>query len=160
MDTISLVIGLGLFVLFMFPIVYVLVKQSSKERKQEKALQKIAADNNYQLDVMNIYGTLALALDTKNKKLIRIEEGPHAATEIIDLNEVSKVNLSKHSENMIINKVRKDRIRKLSLDLQNKEKLISEIIFYNEEDEDDTDAEIRLNDARKWDDLLHKALVY
>lgn len=160
MDTISLIIGLGLFALFMFPIVYVLIKQNSKERKQEKALQKIALDNNLELDVVNIYGTLALALDTKNKKLIRIEEGPHAAIEIIDLNQVSKVNLSKKSENMIINKVRKDRIRKLSLDLQNQETLISEIIFYNEEDEDDTDAEIRLNDARKWDDLLHKALVY
>ena len=160
MDTISLVIGLGLFVLFMFPIVYVLLQQNSKERRQQKALQKIASENNLELDVINIYGTLALGLDTKNKKLIHIEEGPHAANEIIDLNQISNVSISKKSENMVINKVRKDRIRKLSLDLQNKEILISEIIFYNEEDEDDFDAEIRLNDARKWDDLLHKALVY
>lgn len=40
MDITSLIIGLGLFVLFMFPIVYVLVKQNSKERKQAKALKK------------------------------------------------------------------------------------------------------------------------
>lgn len=39
MDITSLIIGLGLFVLFMFPIVYVLVKQNSKERKQAKALK-------------------------------------------------------------------------------------------------------------------------
>ena len=63
-----------MFVLFMFPIVYVLVKQNSKERKQAKALKKIAAENQLELDVINIYGSLALGLDTRNKRLIRIEE--------------------------------------------------------------------------------------
>lgn len=61
---------------------------------------------------------------------------------------------------MVINKIKKDRIQKLSLDLQNGQQQVSEIIFYSEEDEDDIDAEIRLNDARKWDDLLRKAMVY
>ncbi|APU68032.1 MULTISPECIES: hypothetical protein [Christiangramia] len=160
MDITSLIIGLGLFVLFMFPIVYVLVKQNSKERKQAKALKKIAAENQLELDVINIYGSLALGLDTRNKRLIRIEEGAHEATEVIDLTAVSSVNLSKKSENMVINKIKKDRIQKLSLDLQNGQQQVSEIIFYSEEDEDDIDAEIRLNDARKWDDLLRKAMVY
>ncbi|MEE2772768.1 MAG: hypothetical protein VX712_11170 [Bacteroidota bacterium] len=160
MDITSLIIGLGLFVLFMFPIVYVLVKQNSKERKQAKALKKIAAENQLELDVINIYGSLALGLDTRNKRLIRIEEGVHEATEVIDLTAVSSVNLSKKSENMVINKIKKDRIQKLSLDLQNGQQQVSEIIFYSEEDEDDIDAEIRLNDARKWDDLLRKAMVY
>ncbi|MEO2128747.1 MAG: hypothetical protein ABGW91_11315 [Christiangramia sp.] len=160
MDITSLIIGLGLFVLFMFPIVYVLVKQNSKERKQAKALKKIAAENQLELDVINIYGSLALGLDTRNKRLIRIEEGAHEATEVIDLTTVSSVNLSKKSENIVINKIKKDRIQKLSLDLQNGQQQVSEIIFYSEEDEDDIDAEIRLNDARKWDDLLRKAMVY
>lgn len=96
MDITSLIIGLGLFVLFMFPIVYVLVKQNSKERKQAKALKKIAAENQLELDVINIYGSLALGLDTRNKRLIRIEEGAHEATEVIDLTAVSSVNLSKN----------------------------------------------------------------
>ncbi|MAM17622.1 MAG: hypothetical protein CME35_01470, partial [Gramella sp.] len=82
------------------------------------------------------------------------------ATEVIDLTTVSSVNLSKKSENIVINKIKKDRIQKLSLDLQNGQQQVSEIIFYSEEDEDDIDAEIRLNDARKWDDLLRKAMVY
>lgn len=110
--------------------------------------------------MINIYGSLALGLDTRNKRLIRIEEGAHEATEVIDLTAVSSVNLSKKSENMVINKIKKDRIQKLSLDLQNGQQQVSEIIFYSEEDEDDIDAEIRLNDARKWDDLLRKAMVY
>ena len=70
------------------------------------------------------------------------------------------MSLNLTSQEKKINKIKKDRIQKLSLDLQNGQQQVSEIIFYSEEDEDDIDAEIRLNDARKWDDLLRKAMVY
>lgn len=158
MDKSSLMIGTLLFVVFMFPIIFALVKQKSKESKNKKALDKIASDNGLKLDRFETYGHLSLGLDSSAKKLIVIDPLVIEQPEVIDLKNVSRINISKTLQP---GDRTKERIIHLGLEISDKtSEKTTEIIFYDEDDYESTDAEIRLIAARKWDEILQKNLVY
>lgn len=161
MDKSSLMIGIFLFAAFMFPIFYVLIKQHSKERKHRNFLKKIATEHNLNLDKSESYGNLSLGLDTTAKQLLIVDFKEEADYDIIDLKEVGEIKILKKLLPGSYSRTKKEKIVHLSLSLENhKAAKITEITFYDEDDEDSTDADIRLNQAKQWDDLLHKNLAF
>ncbi|PTX45110.1 hypothetical protein C8P64_1100 [Christiangramia gaetbulicola] len=157
MDKSSLMIGTLLFVIFMFPIIYVLRKQKSIEAKQKKALNTIAGKHGLKLDKFETIGHLSLGLDSSNKILVAIDPKMEIDHLVIDLKKVSKVNISKNTLRVDSNK---ERIIHLGLQLaeQNSSK-VTELVFYDEEDYESTDADIRLHEAKKWDEIIHKNMA-
>ncbi|AVR44898.1 hypothetical protein C7S20_06245 [Christiangramia fulva] len=144
----------------MFPILYVLIKQNSNEKKHNKFLQKIAEEHRLKFDKTGTYGPLSLGLDTNNKKLVVVEFRGSADYDIFDLKDVKNVKITKKMLPAGYSASKKERIIYLSLDLENKyASKITGITFYDEEDEESIDADIRLNDAKIWDTLIHKNLA-
>lgn len=159
MDNSSLMIGLLLLALFVIPVVYVLVKQNSKERKQQGLIKKVAAENNLNLNRLESYGNLSLGLDSKAKKLLISDFKEGFQHDIIDLKKVDQIKLSKKLLPDTYSKSKKEKIIHLSLCIEMSASQIKEITFYDEDDEQYNDADIKLNDARKWDDILNKSMV-
>jgi len=157
MDKSSITIGTLLFVIFMFPIFYVLLNQKSRERKFKSELNKLASENRLKIDQFESFGHLSLGLDSINKKLLVIESDAKIAHKIIDLNHVSQVNLEKKT---LKAGASKERIVHLGLEIFNKSSAdTTEILFYDEDDYESTDADIRLHTARRWDELIQKNLA-
>ncbi|MDX1761559.1 MAG: hypothetical protein R3218_05340 [Christiangramia sp.] len=161
MDLNSLSIGLLLFAVFMFPIIYVLNMQRSKENRTKRNLHSIASKNDLKLDKMETFGHLSLGLDSNAKKLIVLEFEDLEKAKLIDLKEVDQVRIAKTLENAGSGRnTQKEKLVHIALELAGKKQhKLAEITFYDEEDYDSTDAEIRLNEAKKWDELLHKNLA-
>ena len=150
-------IGTLLFFIFMFPIMYVLLNQRSKQAKLKKELNALAAANELKLDKFETFGNLTLALDSSKKMLLVIDPKMAVDREVIDLKKISQVRITK---NTLREPTRKERIIHLGLELADCDSAkITEIVFYDEEDYDSIDAEIRLNEARRWDDLLQRNLA-
>ncbi|WP_156888583.1 hypothetical protein [Christiangramia echinicola] len=157
MDKSSLMIGTMLFFIFMFPIIYVLLNQRSKEAKLKKELIELASTNDLKLDKFETLGHLTLGLDSTKKMLLVLDPKMDVDRRVIDLKEISQVRITK---NTLREQSKKERIIHLGLELADRDtSKITEIIFYDEDDHDSTDAEIRLNEAKRWDDLLQKNLA-
>jgi hypothetical protein len=158
MDKSSLIIGTLLLVVFMFPIFYMLYQQKAKELKTKKILEKTASENQLKLDKFETYGHLSLGLDSTARKLMIFDLKVSLEPQVIDLKKMSKVYLSSILQP---GRPAKEKIIHLGLQLEEIDtSKITEIIFYDEEDPESIDAEIRLNQARKWDELLQKNLAF
>lgn len=154
MDKYSILIGTLLFALFMFPIFYVIYIQKSKEASIRKTLNRAARENQLNLDKFETFGHLSLALDSNAKKLLVFDSKESSEPKLIDLRKVSNIQLSKI---LHPGRSKKERIIHLGLqiaDIGNSS--ITEIIFYDEDDYESTDADIRLNNALKWDELIKR----
>ncbi|MFV8225275.1 hypothetical protein [Christiangramia aquimixticola] len=161
MDKISILLGVLMLILFLFPIVYVLIQQKAKETRTKKLLSQAALENNIKLDSIEIIGHLSLGLDSTTKKLVVIEFKDPVKTRIIDLKEIQELKINKRFESYMQGESRKEKIIHLSLEFISKNPAqITEIAFYDEEELDSTDAAISLNNARRWDEILQKNMAY
>ena len=155
MDTVSTLIGLGLLALFMLPIFYLIWQQNNKEKNRLKNLKKISAENNLTTDTVEISANLLLGLDSKANKLIIIEPANNMQHRVLDLNKIknSKVNSHPFPENQKL-------IKSISLDLseENKNQKPTEIIFYDEDDNENNNASERLIAAQKWQHIISAKL--
>lgn len=160
MDNSSLIIGMLLFLAFTGPIGYIILKQKAQEASIRKNLNAIASANNINLDKMETFGHLSLGLDSSQKKLVILEYSNLENAKVIDLKKVDQVKIAKRLETVYSGETKKEKIIHLALELAGeKQSKLAEITFYDEDDMDSTDADIRLNDAKKWDDLLQKNLA-
>lgn len=158
MDKFSIMIGTVLLIVFMFPIIYVLVKQKSKEAKLKNEVKTLASQHGLNIDRFETFGHLSLGLDSNNKKLVVLDPKTEIDHEIIDLKKVNKINLAKR---ILKDENRKEHIIHLGLEILERDSArLTEIVFYDEDDYESTDAEIRLHEAQKWDDILQKNLAF
>ena len=135
MDKTSLIIGMLLFLAFMSPIAYVLLKQKSQEAGNRKNLNKIALANNLSLDKMETIGHLSLGLDSNLKKLIVLEYSSLETAKVVDLKKVDQVRIAKRLETDHSGKIKKEKIIHLALELAGKKQSnLAEITFYDEDD--------------------------
>lgn len=155
MDTVSTLIGLGLLAVFMLPIFYLIWQQNNKEKNRLKNLKKISAENNLTTDTVEISANLLLGLDSKANKLLIIEPTNNMQHRVLDLNKIknSKVNSHPFPENQKL-------IKSVSLDLieDNKNQKPTEIIFYDEDDNENNNASERLIAAQKWQRIISAKL--
>tara|TARA_B100002049_G_scaffold22060_1_gene14819 strand:- start:1941 stop:2414 length:474 start_codon:yes stop_codon:yes gene_type:complete len=155
MDTVSTLIGLGLLAVFMLPIFYLIWQQNNKERNRLKNLKKIRAENNLTTDTVEISANLLLGLDSKANKLLIIEPANNMQHRVLDLTRIknSKVNSHPFQENHKL-------IKSVSLDLTEDSKIQkpTEIIFYDEDDNENNNASERLVAAQKWQRIISAKL--
>ena len=155
MDTISTLIGLGLLAVFMLPILYLIWQQNNKEKNRLNELKKISIENNLTTDTVEISANLLLGLDSKANKLLIIEPANNMQHRVLDLNKIknSKVNSHPFPENQKL-------IKSVSLDLseENRNQKPTEIIFYDEDDNENNSASERLIAAQKWQRIISTKL--
>ena len=155
MDTVSTLIGLGLLAVFMMPILYLIWQQNNKEKNKLNKLKKISAENNLTTDTVEVSANLLLGLDSKANKLLIIEPANNMQHRVLDLNKIkdSKVNSHPFPENQKL-------IKSVSLDLseKNKDQKPTEIIFYDEDDNENNNASERLIAAQKWQRIISAKL--
>ncbi len=156
MEKESVIIGLGLFFLFMGPILYIIFKQSAKDRGRLKHLKKICSEHHMDPTHFEISNTLLLGLDEKAKKMIVLEPQNEMKYEVIALDELDRSQVSKKTFTEPHSKKSKDRVVHVSLDLvwNHGTDKTKDIIFYDEEDNDSLDPEARLFIAQKWDRMI------
>jgi len=161
MDKISLIIGIALFAAFIFPIAYILIKQKSEQNKNSKLITVIVSKHNLKLHKTETFGHISLGLDSSQKKLIILEYRDTQNPKIIDLTKVDNIKIAKKLETSFSGDIKKEKIVHLALEFAGKKQSkLAEITFYDEDDYDSTDPEIRLNEAGKWDDILQKNLSF
>ncbi|MBZ9730432.1 hypothetical protein LB467_12120 [Salegentibacter sp. JZCK2] len=155
MDTASTLIGLGLLALFVLPILLLIWQQNTNEKNRLKTLKEIGSKNNLDTDTVEVSATLFLGLDSKSKKLLVIEPNNNMQHRVLDLLEIknTKVSTLQLAEN-------RNYIRRISLDLSgnSQDKKLSEIIFYDEDDNENNNASERLIAANRWNQIITEKL--
>lgn len=155
MDTASTLMGLGLLAVFVLPILYLIWQQNNKEKNRLKKLKKISADNNLTTDTTEVSATLLLGLDSNAKKLLVVEPINNMQHQVFDLQFIkdSKVSSQAFPNNSKI-------IKRVSLDLlgNGNDKKLTEIVFYDEDDNENNDASERLVAAKRWNQIISEKL--
>lgn len=154
MDTSSTLIGLGMLMLFVGPIMFLIIKQNRKEKVKLNKFKVISKENNLEPENVEFAHSLLLGLDSKAKKLLVVEP-QNNQHRVIDLTGIKK---SRVSTVDIPNRAGK--INHVSLELfgRNEQRKVDEIIFYDEDDNQNLDAESRLLIANKWDRIIKNAI--
>jgi hypothetical protein len=155
MDISSTLIGLGLLAVFVLPILYLIWQQNHKQKKGLKSLKDISTKNKLHTETVEISSTLMLGLDSKANKLLVVEPINNMQHRVLDLNKIgtSSVNTMPFPDNRKL-------IKRVSLDLfsiQDKNSPM-EIIFYDDDDNENHNAAERLAVAKKWNQLISERL--
>ncbi|WP_029036303.1 hypothetical protein [Salinimicrobium xinjiangense] len=156
MDTASTLMGLGLLILFVAPVGYLVYTQSLQEKKRAKKMAFLAHQQGYSLDETKNINGLSLGLDKTAKKFFLLRTGSGAKLQVIDLEEVSKIDLTKTDEDGISTSLM-DEVREIALQMRNADGTVKKkIVFYAEEEDPVTQKTERLDNAIKWQKILQK----
>lgn len=160
MENSSAIMGIALLALFVVPIIYMIVSQSTKEKKVNKRLHSLATEHNMKLDQIEITNSLLLGLDSTTKKFLVIDPTDHLKYEVIDLKNIGQSVVTKSGHQQKIGDKNKLALTHIGLELlkNNSKEKVKEVIFYDEDDNDSLDADIQLFIANKWDGLIRKNL--
>ncbi|TQI69439.1 hypothetical protein JM79_0317 [Gramella sp. Hel_I_59] len=147
MDTISLILGLGLLALFAIPIIYLILKSNAQTSKVKQRAYDFATQNKLKIDEFEQVGNTIIALDVSNKRIIFSKAGSENQFEIIDLTQYATIQLQQDLQTK-----NSEKIQFLALNFAAKQKHIPKsICFYDEAGNDIIAPEIRLQQARKWE---------
>jgi len=160
MDFKSIEIGTALILLFIVPILYMIYRQSTKDKRRLKKLKDLSTQNQMKLDHYELSNSLLLGLDSSSKKLIVVEPKNAMEFEVIDLSKIDISSIAKRSETETNKHTGKAPIIRICLELikNNPKQKVSEIVFYDEDDETNMDADVQLVLANKWDKLVRMNL--
>lgn len=153
MDTATTLMGISLLLVFLAPIGYLLVDQSLSEKKREKALQKVANEQNINLTQTDFLPDLALGLDMDSRKLLIVPMNKKKSVKLIDLGNIRKCEMVKKYVN---NKVSSnlDDVREIALMIELADSPTEAVIFYTEGEHPVTEKEMRRFMAIKWEKIL------
>jgi len=147
MDTISLILGLGLLALFAIPIIYLILKSNAQTSKVKQRAYDFATQNQLKIDEFEQVGNTIIALDVSNKKIIYSKAESEDQFEIIDLTQYAAIQLQQELQTG-----NSEKIQFLALNFAAKLKQSPKsICFYDEAGSDSIAPEIRLQQARKWE---------
>ncbi len=160
MENTSVLMGIGLLILFVGPILYMIIAHATKEKKTLKLLNNLAAQHQMKLDQIEVTNSLLLGLDSNTKKFLVIDPKDHSKYEVIDLKNVNKSLVSKTGHQQKIGNKSKLALTHIGLELlrNNSNEKVKEVVFYDEDDNDSLDADAQLFIANKWDNLIRKNL--
>ena len=156
----SVAIGVVLILLFIVPILFMIYRQSTKNRRRLKKLKDLSTQNQMTLDHYELSNSLLLVLDSSSKKLIVIEPPNAMEFDVIDLSKIDVSTISKKSHAETNKHTGKEPLIRVCLELikNNPKQKVSEIVFYDEDDETNMDADVQLVLAKKWDELIRMNL--
>lgn len=155
MDTSSLIMGVILLFLFFTPVLYLIFKQSASEKKSRKKLKNIESEFKLKLEHTELSNSLILGLDPASKKLVVAAPQNNMEYDIIDLSKVRDCTVSR---NYTGNRGEKEKTTRVCLELlrKNGQDKLTEILFYDEDDENSYEPESKLFLAKKWDTLIRE----
>lgn len=155
MDTASTIIGLGLLLAFIGPIGLLIIKEQKKQHKNLDKLIQLSRQYQIQPGETEYSNSLMLGLDRPAKKLLVVEPQNNHQHRVIDLSQIkfSKIKLQDFPH-------KKGKINQVSLELfsDSGTAKTGEILFYDEDDNENTDPANRLLIARKWERLVNSAI--
>ncbi len=155
MDNATTIIGIGLFFLFIGPILFLIYNQNRKQRNKVATLNKIATDQKLKIDEYVITNSVYLGIDKTNNYLININPLNNMESKVISLSRVEDIEVIS-SPNIdskgIVEKIAIILYRKSSI----KENI--EIIFYQENDGVSLDAQTELATATEWEKIIKSQL--
>lgn len=155
MDTASTLMGLGLLLLFVAPVGFLVYNQANKEKKRAKKLAFLAGQQGYKLDETESVHGLSLALDKTAHKFILLRSGEHAKLQVVDLNDITKLELKKSDEDgKPTSSI--DEMREIALVAKIRDASDKKLLFYAEEEDPVTEKAERLDRAIKWQKTLQK----
>lgn len=153
MDTATTLMGIGLLLVFLTPIGYLLIEQSLTEKKREKALLRVAEENNLTITQTDYLPDLALGLDMDSRKLLMIPLKMKKAINVIDLKEIRQCELVKKYKNDKVSS-NLDDVQEIYLKIDHKEIPVEPVVFYSEGIHPVTEKEMRRFMAIKWEMIL------
>lgn len=155
MDVTSTLIGFGILLLFIGPIIYLIVNQNRKTNLRRKKLKEFAEENDLQLSETEIDPALLIGLDKTKKKLIFSEPKNNYQYFIINLREISQVKIQ-----TIDFPEREGKMNFISLVFTGKSKNqnTEKITFYDEHDDAAPDSEVQYQLAKKWQNIIQNQL--
>ncbi len=156
MDTSSIAIGVILMLLFIGPIVFMIIKQNSKDKKKLQNLRSLSQQNQMDLDEIELTNGVWLGLDSKSKKLLVVEPDKNMQFDVIDLRKINQSHVSKKGLPKPNGSKNELSITHISLDLikNNPREIVTEITFYDEDDNTSYNADTQMSLANKWDRLI------
>ena len=152
METSSTLIGLAVLLIFMGPIIFVIIKSSTTEKRLKKNLQSMSSQNGISINTSEVIGNTLIGLDEDVHKLVFSYKNKLKDTfRMVDLNNTKECNITTFKES-------KHHLKRIALQLKGAE--TDEIIFYEEDDESSpaTDAEVCLSRATYWEKMIRKQL--
>jgi len=160
MESKSVAIGVVLILMFIAPILYMIYRQSTKDKRRLRKLRDLGTQNQMTLDHYELSNSLLLGLDSSSKKLIVVEPKNAMEFEVIDLSKIDISAISKKIEAETNKHTGKAPIIRICLEFikNNPNQKVSEIVFYDEDDETNMDADVQLVLANKWDKLVRMNL--
>ncbi|PVW15100.1 hypothetical protein [Marixanthomonas spongiae] len=152
METSSTLIGLFILLLFMGPILFVIIKSSTTEKRLKKSLQRLSTQNGVSINTSEVIGNTLIGLDENVHKLVFSYKNKLADTfKTVDLNTVKECRVATFKE-------RKQPLSRVALELKSPS-ATDEIVFYQEQDDSIvTDAEVCLNRANYWEKIIKQQL--
>lgn len=156
----SVAIGVILILLFIVPIFYMIYRQSNKDKRRLKKLKDLGTQNQMTLDHYELSNSLLLGLDSNSKKLIVVEPQNAMEFDVIDLSKIDASAISKRSHLEKNKQTGKEPLIRVCVELikNNPKQKVTEIVFYDEDDETNMDADVQLVLATKWDKLIRMNL--
>ena len=160
MDFKSVEIGIVLILLFIAPILYMIYWQSTKDKRRLKKLKDLSAQNQMTLDNYELSNSLLLGLDSSSNNLIIVEPQNAMEFDVIDLSKIDVSTIAKKSLSETNKHTGKAPLIRICLELlkNNPKQKVTEIVFYDENDETNMDADVQLVLAKKWDELIRMNL--
>jgi len=160
MDFKSVEIGIALVLLFIVPILYMIYWQSTKDKRRLKKLKDLSTQNQMKLDHYELSNSLLLGLDSLSKKLIVVEPKNAMEFDVIDLKKIDVSEISKKSHAEKNKQTGKEALIRVCLELikNNPKQKVTEIVFYDEDDETSMDPDAQLVLAKKWNELIRMNL--
>ncbi len=155
MDTSSTIIGFSLLLLFVGPIILLIYIQNKKNRKKLKVLNEIARENNLHPDITEVSPIYLLGLDTNERQLIIVEPANNYQSLVLKLKTIRTCEI-----HTIDFPNRPGKINFISLHLKPKDSKANlvEITFYDENDNVSMNAEVQMQNAKKWQNLIKRHL--
>lgn len=153
MDLSSILMGLGLLVLFLGPILYLIFLQKKKQRIRTRTLNEISNNRNLSPDIVESTDMLVLGLDTKARTLIVVEPLRNNQAEVFELENFRFIRLrttgASHKE---------EKYLKIICELVSKDKKTYEVVFYDDDQDLNLDSEAELIRAKKWQEIIGRYL--
>ena len=156
MDTASLFLGVSLLLIFVAPVGFLIMNQSITERKNIRALNALAAQNNLRLTITDHLPRFSIGLDPVAQNLLVLPRDKEANPKVIDLKKVkSTVIVQKTASGSA--PATADDIVQIFL-IFNSGNTASEILFFDQQFHLVTERETRLQLAEKWEKIVSTQL--
>lgn len=158
MDIISIELGVGLFLLFVGPVIYAVTNQSRKEKQTIKKIEALYASQNIKISKSAIYQTLFLGIDEQSKHLTTaFLPFESSKAKLFLLNEIKQAVLTK-METPKPGQPNAKTIEKVAIDLvfKNQNKPAFQLVFFD--DEMGLDPHQSIVQANEWIEKINSNL--